>query len=113
MRSALRLRRPADFARVRRFGTVARHPVMSISVSANGLVRNRYGIVTGKKIGIAVVRNRIKRRLRAALTELHPLLRQGFDIVVIARRALSAQPFSKIRRILSGLFLRARLTETC
>ena len=113
MRSALRLRRPVDFARVKRCGVVTRHPAMSISVCANGLVRNRYGIVTGKHVGIAVIRNRVKRRLRAAITELHPLLRQGFDVVLIARRGLSAQPFGELRRILSGLCTRARLIETC
>ena len=113
MKSALRLRRPADFARAKRFGKAQRHPTLSISVCANLCERNRYGIVVGKRLGIAVTRNRIKRRLRAVLTELHPQLRQGFDIVVIARRAAPAQPFGELRRILCGLFLRARLIETC
>ena len=112
MKSALRLRRPADFARVRRFGTVQRHPAVIISVCTNQLVRNRYGILVGKQFGIAVIRNHSKRRLRAVLRELHPQLRQGFDIVVVARGALKAQPFSALRRILNELFLRARLIET-
>lgn len=58
-------------------------------------------------------RNRIKRRLRALLSELHPSLRQGFDIVVVARLGLQAQPFSQLRRILYELFMRAQLIETC
>ena len=111
MKSALRLRRPADFARARRFGTVHRHPAMAISVCANELSHNRYGIVTGKRLGIAVIRNRCKRRLGSALRELHPLLRQGFDIVVIARRNLTEQPYIELPRILRELFARAQLLE--
>ena len=85
---------------------------MSISYCANELARNRYGIVASKHIGIAVVRNRIKRRLRAALANTHPRLRQGYDIVVVARRGVSAQPFSELCRILYQLFRRAQLVET-
>ncbi|MCE2473379.1 MAG: ribonuclease P protein component [Anaerolineae bacterium] len=113
MKSALRLRRPADFARVRRNGRLHRHPAMAIGVCANDLLHNRYGVVTGRRIGIAVVRNRFKRRLVAALDALHPALRQGFDIVVIARQSMIEQPFSDLQRILRELFTRAKLIETC
>lgn len=113
MKSALRLRRSADFARVRRSGSLHRHPAMAIGVRANELAHNRYGIVTGKRIGVAVVRNRCKRRLVAALGVLHPALRQGYDIVVIARRSAIEQPFSELQRIMQELFARARLIELC
>lgn len=85
---------------------------MAIGICANELSHNRYGIVTGKRIGIAVVRNRCKRRLGAALANLHPALRQGFDIVVIARKSMIEQPFSELQRILQQLFARAELIET-
>ena len=113
MKSALRLRRPADFARVRRRGSMHRHPAMAIGVCANELARNRYGIVTGKHIGGAVVRNSCKRRLAAALSNLHPALRQGYDIVLIARKGIIVQPFSELQRILHVLFARAELLEMC
>jgi len=111
MKSALRLRRPADFARVRRNGRWQRHPAMAIGVRANERLHNRYGIVTGKRIGVAVIRNRCKRRLAAALSILHPALRQGFDVVVIARQSLVEQPFGDLQRILRELFARAKLIE--
>ena len=113
MKSALRLRRPADFARVRRRGSMHRHPAMRIGVCANDLLHNRYGVVTGRRIGAAVIRNRCKRRLVAALDTIHPALRQGFDIVVIARQSMIAEPFSDIQRILRKLFARAKLIEMC
>ena len=112
MKTALRLRKPADFVNVRRNGSVQRHLSMSLAVCANALEHNRYGIVTGKRLGIAVARNRAKRRLRAIVLSLHPVLRQGYDIVVIARRQAAEQPFVELRRILTELFARAQLLET-
>ncbi|MYD08932.1 MAG: ribonuclease P protein component [Chloroflexi bacterium] len=111
MKSALRLRRSADFAHVRRNGRWQRHPALALGVNANELLYNRYGIVTGKRIGVAVVRNRCKRRLAAALVSLHPALRQGYDIVVIARQSMIEQPFGELQRILRQLFARAKLLE--
>ena len=113
MKSALRLRQSVDFGRVRRSGITHRHPAMAIGIRANELFHNRYGVVTGKSIGVAVIRNRCKRRLVAALDSLHPALRQGYDIVIIARKSMIKQPFSELQRILQELFTRAKLIETC
>ena len=112
MKSELRLRRPADFEHVRRAGRVFRHPSMLINVCANELSHNRYGIVTGKPLGIAVIRNRCKRRLRAVIRQLHDSLRQGFDIIVVARRGMIRQPFAELQRILKRLLVQAQLIET-
>lgn len=50
-----------------------------------------------KKIGNAVTRNRIRRRLKAALTELAPALAQpGFDYVVVARPVAFSRPYADI-----------------
>ena len=111
MKSALRLRSSADFARVRRRGRLYRHSLLMLGVCANGLTHNRYGIVTSRRLGIAVVRNRSKRRLRAALCQLHCGLRQGYDIVVIARPRMTAQPWSALLRSLGEMFARARLRD--
>ena len=112
MKRALRLRRPADFARVRRQGRQVRHRLLRIGVCENDLGRNRYGIVTGRRLGIAVERNRVKRRLRALLMELHSELRQGYDIVLLPRRDVLWQPFNQLRRILRELFKQAQLMVT-
>lgn len=113
MKLALRLRRTADFARVRKTGIMFRHPGLMVGVSANSLARNRYGIVIGKRLGIAAIRNRCKRRLRAILAASHHCLKQGYDVVVIARRGLCRQPYFDIQRILKRLLLQAGLLGTC
>jgi ribonuclease P protein component len=54
----------------------------------------RLGFTASKKIGNAVVRNRAKRRLRAAASQLLPLLgRAGHDYVLVARGTAMARPF--------------------
>ncbi len=58
---------------------------------ANRTGKNRVGITTGKKLGGAVERNRIRRRLREVYRLNEERFRPGYDIVVVARsRALTA-----------------------
>jgi ribonuclease P protein component len=109
MKSALRLRRSTDFAHVRRQGKLYRHSSLLLTFVENDLSYNRYGFVTSKKLGNAVVRNRTKRRLREATYQLHPRLVQGYDIVVVARPAVVEQPFLRLLRILERLYHQTRL----
>ena len=52
---------------------------------------NRVGITVSKKLGHAVVRNRVRRRLREAYRLNEEMFQPGWDIVVVARsRCISA-----------------------
>lgn len=113
MKAALRLRRPLDFARVQRSGVIYRHRDLNLSVCGSELSHNRYGIVTSKRLGNAVARNKCKRRVRAILGHFHSEMHQGFDVVVVARPAIIRQPFRELFRILCGLLAQARLMEEC
>lgn len=68
----------------------------------------RVGLTVTKKIGAAVERNRIKRRLREALRRSLPLAgRPGFDYVVLARREVLTVPFDELVAELVGALERA------
>lgn len=57
----------------------------------------RIGLTVTKKHGNAVVRNRIRRRLRAAVREALPRAgKDGFDYVIVARRAALGVPFADL-----------------
>ena len=59
-----RIRRRADFLKIFREGTKSQTAHFWISFRPNGLPHRRLGITVGKRVGSAVVRNRLKRRIR-------------------------------------------------
>ena len=109
MERRLRLQRSGDYARLRQEGSRYQHRFLTFSVAANNLPHNRYGFVTSKRVGKAVARNRVRRLLREALRSLHPQLRHGYDVVVVARPAIVGQPYAVVQRIIEGLAQQAGL----
>ena len=84
--SALRLKASRDFARLRAQGrsTQGKHLVLSV-LRVPEVVRFQFGLITTKKLGIAVIRNRIRRRLREIVREQQTHLQDGLHLVIIAR----------------------------
>jgi ribonuclease P protein component len=111
MQRQFRLRSTGDFARLHQEGRAYHSRLVTLSLSANGLEHNRYGIITSKQLGKAVKRNRVRRHLREAVRLLHPHLHSGFDVVLIARRDIVGQPFWTIRDTVETLCRKAGLTE--
>ncbi|KRL05873.1 hypothetical protein FD46_GL000633 [Liquorilactobacillus oeni DSM 19972] len=56
------------------------------------------GISVGKKIGNAVARNWVKRRIRQTLTELKPKIRQEIDFIVIARPPIAGVSMAETKK---------------
>jgi len=100
MHQHLRLRHPDDFSRLRAHGKVVHHPFFTISYLVNDHPHNRYGVITSKRLGKAVSRNRVRRQIKEALRLLHPTLKIGFDVVVIAKYGVIGQPFLTIQEAL-------------
>ena len=84
MRAYDSLRRRGDFARVTRRGKRRAAPHLTGFI-ADGRRRTRVGVTVASSVGGAVVRNRVKRRIKAILDQ-HPLGAPPWrDIVLIAR----------------------------
>ena len=62
----------------------------------NGSRANRLGLTVGTKVGKAVVRNRVRRRLREIVRLNDASLKQGWDIVVVARGRCVGAPYRRI-----------------
>lgn len=60
----------------------------------------RLGITTGKKLGNAVTRNRIRRVLREAYRNVQDSLICGYDIVIVARISMATKKEYEIERVL-------------
>jgi ribonuclease P protein component len=68
----------------------------------------RFGFTVSKKVGNAVERNRVRRRLRE-IVRLHAAgrIRAGHDYVLVGRRAALALPFERIKQDFDGAVRRA------
>ena len=97
--SALRLKESRDFARLRAQGqtTPGRHMVLSV-LRVPEASRFQFGLITSKKLGIAVVRNRIRRRLREIVRAQQTLLIDGFQLVIIARWRSAEADLDELRQ---------------
>jgi ribonuclease P protein component len=62
----------------------------------NGTNTNRVGITVSKKLGHAVVRNRVRRRLREVYRLSEDKFQSGWDIVVVARSKAVTAEFQKL-----------------
>ena len=99
-----RLLRSADFDHTLRSGRRAASEYLALFVSDNDLGRPRVGLAVSRKLGNAVVRNRIKRRLRELIRPLVMRAEGGRDVVVVARaRAIDAE-FARLRQEIEMLW---------
>ena len=91
MKSATTLKQNYEFRRVYNKGKSGVSPLLVVYARPNRGRRNRLGVTVSTKLGKAVVRNRVRRRLREIYRLSQPELRQGYDIVLVARtRAVTA-----------------------
>ena len=108
------LRSREDFARLGAHGRTRTDRLLVVHFVANAREHDRFGISTGRRLGGAVVRNRVRRRIREILRAA-PAARapQGWDILVVARPASTSASFDELRAALERLLgLRARLPVT-
>jgi ribonuclease P protein component len=79
------LRAAKDFAALQRSTRSRSERLLAVRFAANDQGRTRFGIATGRRIGGAVVRNRVRRRIRESLRALAPRLIVGWDVLIVAR----------------------------
>jgi ribonuclease P protein component len=112
---ARRLTRSAEFARVRTEGRAQRGGLLVLGLLETGNEEPfRAGFVTSKRVGGAVVRNRVRRRLREVVRRHQHELRAGLWMVVIARPAAARATYRALEderlRLVKRAFI---LAPTC
>jgi ribonuclease P protein component len=102
------LTNPSQFDLVYNEGSTQTDRFLVLKARPNQLDYTRYGISVSKRIGNAVIRNRVKRVLREILRlkDLNP----GWDIVMIARSPASGGDYALLSKSVSNLLSRAGIT---
>jgi ribonuclease P protein component len=111
MKRKHRLRTPAQFQAVREAAPHGwPHPLLVLYVAPNDVGVTRAGITVSGRVGKAVVRNKVRRRLREALRARLKQLQPGLDVLVIARPAAARATWAELNVALDRLLDKAGAT---
>lgn len=109
-----RIAHRGDFDRVRTQGRSIRGHflVLGYLADANLTESFRLGLITTKRLGGAVVRNRVRRRLRGILHRTGELVTQPHWIVLIARTPAATASSAQLEKEWHWLLRKASLSKT-
>jgi ribonuclease P protein component len=113
MKRRYRLRKNADFQRVRLSGRSEANRHLVLVALPNKLEHSRFGFAVSKRIGNAVKRSKIKRQLREVVRLKQNLIEAGWDILLIARVPIRTAAYQEMDRSVihllqkMGLFIKA------
>lgn len=111
---AAHLCRAGEFARLKREGLSFHGKLMVLSVlAASGENASRIGLITSRRVGGAVVRNRVRRRLREIVRAARPQLKAGVWLALIARQAAARASFQALRDEWTQLAQRSSILTPC
>lgn len=106
-----RLKRRSDFLRVQQSGRKWIAPTVIVQVgTSEEAIGPRIGFTATKKLGNAVTRNRVKRRLRMAVREALGQARPAFDIVLVGRAETATCPYANLVKDLRWCLKRLEIT---
>ena len=99
------------FRRLYRKGNSCANRYLVIYAKPNGTRENRVGLTVSAKLGCAVQRNRMRRRLRE-IYRLHEAdFLPGYDLVVVARSAAMDAPYAKLENAYLTLMRRLSVVK--
>lgn len=98
MKKTVSIKRNNDFRSIYKRGKSSVSPVLAVYARKNKLTSNRLGITVSTKVGCAVVRNRVRRRIREAYRRNEMCFLPGRDIVVVARVRAASSTYHEIEK---------------
>jgi ribonuclease P protein component len=110
MQRRFRLNRSGDIQRVRRTGKSYAHPLLVLVAARSEAAGKRIAVTAGLRVGGAVERNRAKRRIREAARPLVAAMKDGWDLLLVARSGAVSAPYLELAGAVRILFQRAGVT---
>ena len=93
-----RLRQTKDFAKVREHGKTSQSRLIRIGLLRTGADQPaKVGIITSRRVGGAVIRNKVRRRLREILKTCISQIPAGLLVVIIAKSTAAEVPFKQLQ----------------
>jgi ribonuclease P protein component len=117
LKREFRLRQKKDIQRLRSDGRAQSNRLVVIltapqEAAADGIPQaSRVGVITGKRLGKAVTRNKVRRRLKAVMQQVHCRLPVGWDFLLLARKPIVDASYQDIETAVLTLLRRAGFLE--
>ena len=109
MKRRYRVQKNQHFQEIRRNGQSHSNKLLVLCVLPNNLTHNRFGFSVSRRIGNAVTRNKVKRRLREIMRLRLESIKPGYDIVLIARQSIRNATYQDMDIACARLLRRAHL----
>ena len=100
--SELTLRKQKDFSKVYKKGKSRGSKYVVVLYRKNNLGYTRTAFVSSKKVGNSVERNRSRRLMKESYYTVRDKIKNGYDIVFVARNSINGRSLNDINRSLYG-----------
>ncbi|KYH28033.1 MULTISPECIES: ribonuclease P protein component [Clostridium] len=113
MKKKYKIRKNVEFRRVYRKGKSYSNSLLVLYVFKNNmnLDTTRVGISVSKKVGNSVVRSRVKRLISESYRLNRKNLKNGYDLVFVARNAIKGKRYNEVESSVINLLKRAGLYQ--
>ncbi|MCL5959637.1 MAG: ribonuclease P protein component [Chloroflexi bacterium] len=106
-----RLTKESQFKKLRDQGFSRANPLVVLYALPNETGLTRIGVTASKRIGRAVIRNRVRRLIKEAFRLRLGLVQPGWDVLFIARQPIATANFQAVSSAVDQLLRRAGLLE--
>ena len=112
MKKSYRIKREKEFQQIiyKKDSYANRNFVLYIEPASDN-AHFRVGLSVGKKIGNAVMRNRVKRLMRQSLFELKDQINPNMNIILIARPKVAGLSLNEVKQNIEHVFKLANIIE--
>lgn len=107
MKRIFHLTRQKDFSGVKKNGKAVHHKLVVLAYHRNDLDLSRFAVVASKRVGNAVVRNRVRRRIKACIQKNWSNIEPGWDLIFYSRIPVVEAEYQEIENAIKHLLVEA------
>jgi ribonuclease P protein component len=111
MQQKFRLHRSNEIQRVRRIGKSYAHPLIVLIAARNEGAERRLAVTVSRTVGNAVIRNRVRRRIREIFRDAIHRVPAGWDLLLVARPKAADAEFHDLLAAVDSLLVRSGWKE--